>query len=103
MAQVLLFLSFMLVLTVQAEETMHTCNDPEVIHEWEKALNEYPKDRLILKLYVIRRGLCEMVKEGKIDVGAASSMWDLGLMDALLERPREKKEMRGLLRLFGTF
>lgn len=86
-----------------ADEPTNNCQNEEINRQWEKALNEYPQDRLVTKLAALRTGLCGMIDDGLIDVDTAKTTWEQALTDALLERAREHEAKRGLLRLFATF
>ena len=94
---------FVLALPAQADKPKNSCNDPEINQQWEQALNQYPNDRLLIKLSSIRGALCSMIKNKQVTIETARSIWEQALTDALLERAREDQAQRGLLRLFGTF
>jgi len=86
-----------------AEDTGNYCQDSAVNRHWQQAISEHQNDPVVVKLYAMRRGLCEMLAEKKIDAKSARFMWDQAVISALVDKGREATQGGGLLRLFGTF
>ena len=84
-------------------ETETYCQDTQVNRHWHEAMTTHREDPLVMKLYAVRRGLCEMLAEHKIDSQSARFMWDQAVISALVEKGREATGSGALLRLFGTF
>jgi uncharacterized protein YabN with tetrapyrrole methylase and pyrophosphatase domain len=79
------------------------CQDEQVNQHWQDAVTKHKGDPLVMRLYAVRRGLCEMLAEKKVDAKAARFMWDQAVISALVEKGREAAGSEALLRLFGTF
>ena len=82
LAAVLLFVP----LTSSASTTENYCMDPSVNAEWSKMLSQAPRDNLVVHLFALRIGLCELVKRKIIDLDRATEVFEKARVDAVVER-----------------
>jgi ABC-type polar amino acid transport system ATPase subunit len=73
-----------------AEDSPNYCLDPEVNAEWAKMLSETPKDNLVVGLFALRIGLCELVKRKVIDRDRAIDVFEKARASAVDERKADE-------------
>jgi len=52
------------------------CHDADKIKEWEGIITKHSAEPLLVKLYAMRVGLCQMVDDGKIDLDTAIDVFE---------------------------
>jgi hypothetical protein len=75
-------------LTAQAEEPNY-CHDPEVNQQWGKLIEEAPGDDILMRLFALRLGLCQLVDAKQLDLDRATEIFEQARRGAAMERRRE--------------
>jgi len=82
-----------------SEETNNYCLEPSVNTEWATMLNNYPNDKLVVKLFALRIGLCELVKRKLINVDRATDIFESvrgkGVANRMKDEQRQKQKEGG--------
>ena len=47
------------------------CHQPDKIAQWEQILERNPNDPIVIQLYALRTGLCQMIDAGQVGVDEA--------------------------------
>ncbi len=74
----LTIISFLLLLSITGSGSaapVNHCEDPAVGQAWQQRLNKYPGDPLVQKLFALRKGLCEMVADGALELSVAAQLF----------------------------
>ena len=72
-----------------APEPAHFCADPAANKEWAALLAKNPEDRIVLRLYALRTGLCGMIAQNLVDVDRAITLFEQERSKAVIERRLE--------------
>ena len=75
---------------VQAE--VNHCLDSAANRAWVERLHDNPGDELLLNLFALRVGLCEMVRVKMIGLPEATELFEQARMKAVLQRQTEQLE-----------
>ncbi len=70
-------------------EPAHFCADPATNREWAELLAQNPEDRIVVRLYALRVGLCTMIDQNLIDVDQAITWFEQERSKAVIERRLE--------------
>jgi hypothetical protein len=70
-------------------EPAHFCNDPTANQEWAELLAQNPDDRIVVRLYALRVGLCTMIDQNLIAVDRAITWFEQERERAVIERRLE--------------
>ena len=70
-------------------EPAHFCADPATNREWAELLAQNPEDRIVVRLYALRVGLCTMIDQNLIDVDQAIAWFEQERSKAVIERRLE--------------
>jgi hypothetical protein len=88
----------------QADDSeVNYCRDAEANQQWGKLIEEAPGDAdLLMRLFALRLGLCQLVDSGQLDLDRATEIFELARRGAMIERKwEEEHERRGDGRIQG--
>jgi hypothetical protein len=54
-----------------AADGTNYCHDPQANQEWGRLIEEAPGDDLLMRLFALRLGLCQLVDSGQLDQGCS--------------------------------
>jgi hypothetical protein len=77
-----------------AGEPVNYCHDPQANQEWGELIEEAPGDDLLMRLFALRLGLCQLVGSGQLDLDRATSIFEQARAGALIERRRQEEQER---------
>jgi len=77
---------FIIPIESSAGDNPNYCLDADVNAEWVKMLSEAPKDNLVVNLFALRIGLCELVKRKIIDLDRSTEVFEKARASAVEER-----------------
>jgi hypothetical protein len=61
---------------VNALASENYCHDAAEIKTWDEVIAKHSAEPLLIKLYAMRVGLCQMVDDGKIDLDTAIDVFE---------------------------
>ena len=61
---------------VNALASENYCHDDAEIKKWNEVIAKHSAEPLLIKLYAMRVGLCQMVDDGKIDLDTAIDVFE---------------------------
>jgi hypothetical protein len=73
----------LMVTAAQGQE--HYCDEPKQWAEWQTAVEQHPEDDDLLAAYVLRIGLCQQIKAGKLETDRAVHIFE-DFMAALVRK-----------------
>ena len=73
-----------------AGDSPNYCLDADVNAEWAKMLSEAPTDNLVVNLFALRIGLCELVKRKVINLERATDVFEKARAEAVKERKADE-------------
>ena len=82
---------FILSLSARAE-SVNYCYDAQANAGWKEQLSKNPNDNIIMGLFALRMGLCQLVDGGVLTVDRATAIFEASRVNAV--RDREKEEDR---------
>lgn len=59
-----------------ATNSQNRCHDPATVADWEKLLSDNPRDPVVIRLYGLRRGLCSMIDDGRVELDQAIAIFN---------------------------
>jgi hypothetical protein len=62
--------------TVNGLASENYCHDATEIKTWDEVIAKHSTEPLLIKLYAMRVGLCQMVDDGKIDLDTAIDVFE---------------------------
>jgi hypothetical protein len=77
-----------------APEQPNYCHDTEVNQQWSRLVQEAPSDDILMRLFALRLGLCQLVNAGLLDLDRATEIFEQVRMGAAVERRHEEEEKR---------
>jgi hypothetical protein len=77
-----------------AADEPNYCHDPEANQHWGKLIEESPGDDILMRLFALRLGLCQLVESGQLDLDRATAIFEQARAGALMERRREEEQER---------
>jgi hypothetical protein len=86
----LLFLMFLFILPVHAEEKNY-CHDKESWKEWDELVAKYPHNMDIQMLHAVRIGFCKKIEDGNIDFETARDVFN-ELHETVYERAKQERQ-----------
>jgi len=78
---------------VTGKESNSYCKDQTSWQQWHELLAKHPQDDAIHALYATRRGLCNMVESGQIEMDRATRIFE-NMRETLIEQYREREKMK---------
>lgn len=89
------FCSLILAMPASAEEApKNYCHIQSMRDEMDQFLSEAPEDPVVVWLYALRRGLCNMIDRGQIALETGIEVFETEKSKAILERYREEQEVQ---------
>ena len=76
----------------EPSSTPDYCDDPAGWQSMEGLLHSAPGDELVIKLYALRLGLCQMIKDKKIDTQAGIDLFETERQRAIDRRTLEEQQ-----------
>ena len=76
----------------ESSSTPDYCDDPAGWQSMEGLLQSAPGDELVIKLYALRVGLCQMIKDKKIDTQAGIDLFETERQRAIDRRTLEEQQ-----------
>jgi hypothetical protein len=76
---------------VNALASENYCHDAAEIKTWDEVIAKHSTEPLLIKLYSMRVGLCQMVDEGKIDLDTA-----IDVFEAERSKVDTKEDLKGV-------
>lgn len=67
---------FLLGFAVNGLASENYCHDAAEIKTWDEVIAKHSAEPLLIKLYAMRVGLCQMVDDGKIDLDTAIDVFE---------------------------
>jgi hypothetical protein len=77
-----------------AADEPNYCHDPQVNQEWGRLIEEAPGDDLLMRLFALRLGLCQLVDSGQLDLERATEIFEQARRGAAMERRQEEEQER---------
>ncbi|MCI0400760.1 MAG: hypothetical protein L0Z68_05610 [Gammaproteobacteria bacterium] len=68
-----------------ADEPDNYCNDAESNQQWARLLMKAPDDPMIIRLYALRDGLCNMVDNGQVKLEHAIAIFETARSPAVMD------------------
>jgi hypothetical protein len=68
------------------------CDDPSGWQSMEGLLQSAPNDELVIKMYALRIGLCQLIKDKKINAQAGINLFEMELDRAIDRRALEEQK-----------
>ena len=78
---------------VTKEPTNH-CYKREIAARWQQLLIDWPKDPVVIGLYALREGLCQMIDDGLVDLEQAIDIFNREHARGVMERLMGDNEKR---------
>ena len=88
------FLLFSLPLFAAEDEPVNHRHEETVDKHWAKMLAETPEDPIIIKLFGLRKGLCEMIDQGQISLEQGTNIWEDERQRSVLQRANDEAKRR---------
>ena len=76
----------------EPSSTPDYCDDPVGWQSMDGLLQSAPGDELVIKLYALRVGLCQMIKDKKIDTQAGIDLFETERQRAIDRRTLEEQQ-----------
>ena len=76
----------------EAASTPDYCDDPSGWQSMEGLLQSAPGDELVIKMYALRLGLCQLIKDKKIDTQAGINLFEKERDRAIDRRTLEEQQ-----------
>ena len=77
----------------QGDEAANYCVDEKVAREWQQLLSKYPNDDAIVKLYALRTGLCELVKQNQLALERAIDIFETERLQVITEKQWQRERI----------
>lgn len=68
------------------------CDDPSGWQSMEGLLQSAPGDELVIKMYALRLGICQLIKDKKIDAQSGINMFEVERQQAIDRRTLEEQQ-----------
>ena len=75
-----------------ASSSQNYCDDPAGWQSMEGLLQSAPGDELVIKLFALRLGLCQMIKDKKIDAQVGIDLFETERQRAIDRRTLEEQQ-----------
>jgi len=79
---------------VPAVAATNYCQDPAANQEWAEQIRANSGDKLLLRLFALRLGLCEMVRWELITLSEATALFETERVRAVQERQLEELDSK---------
>jgi hypothetical protein len=76
----------------EAESAPDYCDDPSGWQSMEGLLQSAPNDEVVIKMYALRLGLCQLIKDKKIDTQAGINLFEKERDRAIDRRTQEEQQ-----------
>jgi hypothetical protein len=80
---------------LHAAQPDNYCHDPEANQRWGELLLDAPADDVLLRLFALRLGLCQMVDAGILTLERATEIFERARQRGLLERREQMERWQG--------